>query len=98
MFKMLQTAGEQVAIELDGVEVSVPANVSVAAALLYLDKIPLRHSAVHGSPRAPFCMMGICFECLVEVDGTANQRACQLQVEAGMRLRRQLSPTAGGSD
>ena len=94
MFKMLEAAAGQVAIELDGVEVSVPADVSVAAALLYLDKIPLRHSAVHGSPRAPFCMMGICFECLIEVDGVVDQRACQIPVRAGMRLRLQLRTAA----
>ena len=91
MFRMLETTAAQIVIELDGVQETVPAGVSVAAALLYLDKIPLRHSAVNGAPRAPFCMMGICFECLIEVDGVANQRGCQLQVQAGMRLRRQLS-------
>jgi predicted molibdopterin-dependent oxidoreductase YjgC len=36
-------------------------------------------------------MMGICFECLIEIDGVADQRACQLQVRAGMRLKRQLA-------
>ena len=95
MFRLLETAGDaagaQLFIELDGVQESVPAGVSVAAALLYLDKIPLRHSAVNAAPRAPFCMMGICFECLVEVDGEPNQRGCQRQVEAGMKLRLQLS-------
>jgi len=97
MFRLLDEAGAQVVIELDGVQETVPANVSVAAALLYLDKIPLRHSAVNAAPRAPFCMMGICFECLIEVDGVANQRACQLPVQAGMHLRRQLSSETGGS-
>jgi predicted molibdopterin-dependent oxidoreductase YjgC len=97
MFRLLGAAGSQVVIELDGVQETVPADVSVAAALLYLDKIPLRHSAVNAVPRAPFCMMGICFECLIEVDGVANQRACQLQVQAGMNLRRQISPETGGS-
>ena len=97
MFRLLDEAGAQVVIELDGVQETVPANVSVAAALLYLDKIPLRHSAVNAAPRAPFCMMGICFECLIEVDGVANQRACQLQVQAGMHLRRQLLSETGGS-
>ena len=100
MFRLLETtgdaAGNQLVIELDGVQETVPAGVSVAAALLYLDKIPLRHSVVNAAPRAPFCMMGICFECLIEVDGVANQRACQLQVRAGMRLRRQFSSAAGG--
>lgn len=91
MFKRLDTDAEQVLIELDGVEVSVPAGVSVAAALLSLDILPLRQTPVSGAARAPFCMMGICFECLVEIDGIANQRACQLQVQAGMHLRRQLA-------
>ena len=91
MFKLLDANAEQVVIELDGAETSVPAGVSVAAALLAIDCLPLRQSAVSGSARAPFCMMGICFECLVEIDGVSNQRACQVQVQPGMRLRRQLS-------
>jgi predicted molibdopterin-dependent oxidoreductase YjgC len=94
MFRLLDAVGDQIVIELDGVQETVPAGVSVAAALLCLDKIPLRHSVVNATPRAPFCMMGICFECLIEVDGVANQRACQMQVQAGMRLRRQFSSVA----
>ena len=94
MFKLLDANAEQVLIELDGAETSVPAGVSVAAALLATGSMPLRHSAVSGSARAPFCMMGICFECLVEIDGVSNQRACQVQVRPGMHLRRQLSPSA----
>lgn len=97
MFKLLAEAPGQVIVELDEVEVSVPAGVSVAAALLLLDRIPTRHSAVTGAARAPFCMMGACFECLVEIDGVSNQRACQRQVEAGMRLRRQLHAGGDGS-
>ena len=95
MFKLLDDAAELVEIELDGLRVGVPPGVSVAAALLYLDRMPLRHTPVSGAARGPFCMMGVCFECLVEVDGVGNQRACQLPVRAGMRLRRQLSPVAG---
>ena len=92
MFRLLCDAGNLLVIELDGAEAKVPAGVSVAAALLYLDRIPTRHSVVKAAPRAPFCMMGICFECLIEIDGVVDQRACQLQVRAGMRLRRQLVP------
>ena len=92
MFRLLGATGDLVVIELDGVEVKVPAGISVAAAMLYLDRIPLRHSVVKGAPRAPFCMMGVCFECLIEVDGVVDQRACQLQLRPGMRLRRQLTP------
>jgi predicted molibdopterin-dependent oxidoreductase YjgC len=94
MFRLLGAASRQLIVELDGVEVSVPAGVSVAAALLYLERIPTRHSPITGAARAPFCMMGACFECLVEIDGV-SQRACQRQVEDGMRLRRQLRNSEG---
>jgi predicted molibdopterin-dependent oxidoreductase YjgC len=95
VFKLLGDADNLVVIELDGAEAKVPVGVSVAAALLYLDRIPTRHSLVKAAPRAPFCMMGICFECLIEIDGVVDQRACQLQVRAGMRLRCQLAPLDG---
>jgi predicted molibdopterin-dependent oxidoreductase YjgC len=94
MFKSLASSSAEVEVEIDGIEVTVPAGVSIAAALLYLDRIPTRSSPVSGAPRAPFCMMGICFECLVEVNGVANQRACQRAIEAGMKLRLQMSNQA----
>lgn len=98
MFKFLDKAElEAVEIELDGEMVSVPADISIAAALLALDAIPFRSSSISGAPRAPFCMMGVCFDCLLEVDGVNGQRACQVQVRAGMRIRRQLADCAGSS-
>jgi predicted molibdopterin-dependent oxidoreductase YjgC len=33
--------------------------------------------------------MGICFDCLVQVDGRLNQRACQVEVVEGMRVQTQ---------
>lgn len=91
MFRVLtSSAPEMVTIEFGGEAVSVPAGVSVAAAMLYLDAAPTRKTPVSGSPRAPFCMMGVCFDCLMEIDGNPNQRACQVEVVAGMRIKRQL--------
>ncbi len=91
MFRRLDDAATaRVAIELDGARVEVPAEVSVAAALLWLGVEPYRASALGGEPRAPYCMMGVCFDCLSEIDGCANQRACQVTVAPGMRVRRQL--------
>ncbi len=98
MFKRLRDvapAGDDVVILLDGETVSVPAGLSVAAALFFLDAVPSRQTPVGCAPRAPFCMMGACFECLIEVDGVGDQRACQLEVRSGMRLRRQLPAREG---
>ncbi len=37
-------------------------------------------------------MMGACFDCLVEIDGTPNRQACQVRVVEGMAIRRQDGP------
>jgi len=93
MFRRLDGApGDTVEISLDGAVVEVPQGIPLAAALLLLDRRPYRLAAVGAAPRAPYCMMGSCFECLVEIDGRRNQRACQVMVAGGMRVRRQLEP------
>jgi len=78
-----------VTIEFDGSAITVPSGTTVAAAVLSAGSTHTRLSPVNGTPRAPYCLMGVCFECLMEIDGRANQRACQTTVESGMRIRRQ---------
>ena len=46
-----------------------------------------------GEPRGLFCGMGVCFDCLVRIDGRASQRACMTKVEPGMRV----SPEPGAA-
>jgi sarcosine oxidase subunit alpha len=73
-----------VRIVIDGLPVEVPERISVAAALLGLER-PFRRS-VGGKHRAAVCGMGVCFECRVGIDGLAQQRACQVTVREGMRV------------
>jgi hypothetical protein len=61
----------------------------VAAALLAAGVSRFRATPVSGAARAPFCMMGACFECLVEIDGVPSRQACMVEVKAGMRIRSQ---------
>ena len=46
-----------------------------------------RQTPESGAPRAPFCMMGACYDCLVAVEGVTRQ-ACMMQVRAGLVLTR----------
>lgn len=62
---------------------------TVAAALLAAGHWRFRTTAVSGAARGPFCMMGVCFDCLVEIDGVANRQACMIEVRDGMQVRRQ---------
>ena len=73
---------------MDGKPIAVPAGASVAAALLLAGAVPSRGNPVSGAPRAPYCMMGVCFECLVEIDGIAERQACMIAAAEGMRVRR----------
>lgn len=62
---------------------------TVAAAVLSSNAGFTRTTPVSGTRRAPYCMMGVCFECLVTIDGTGNRQACMVPVEEGMRIETQ---------
>ncbi|HVW54407.1 MAG TPA: (2Fe-2S)-binding protein [Rhizobiaceae bacterium] len=88
MFKALErSSGNLVRIEIDGVELAVPASVSVAGACLLSGMSWLRASP-DGSLRGPFCMIATCFECRVTIDGVPGRLACQTRVREGMRVQR----------
>ncbi len=67
--------------------IEAAADDSVAAALLAASISCFGRTAVSGAPRAPFCMIGNCFDCLVEIDGETNLQACLVTVREGMRIR-----------
>ena len=93
MFKRLRE-GPTVRVTIDEADVAVPAGVSVAAAILLNNLGHCRTTPVSGEPRAPYCMMGVCFECLMEIDGEANRQACLVTVAEGMKIGRQLGASA----
>lgn len=82
----------QVRIHFNQYDLLVPAGVSVAAALLLHGQNVFHQSAVHKLPRGPYCMMGVCFGCLVEIDGKPNQQACLINVREGMVIRTVVLP------
>lgn len=90
MFKRLEDSSfELVTITVDGRSLEVPSTDTVAAALLASGDPSTRTTPVSGTPRAPFCLMGICYECMVVIDGRPNQRACKERVRDGMAIERQ---------
>lgn len=44
----------------------------------------VRHTRFGYEPRGMLCGIGVCFECLVTVDGRPNRRACMVQAKPGM--------------
>lgn len=74
---------------LDGAQVLARPGESVAAALLAQDSGATRTTPVTGAGRTPFCMMGVCFDCLVTIDGRQNVQACMVEAGEGMVIYRQ---------
>ena len=93
-FRRLDDDRPAVSFTYDGETVIARVGDSIAAALLAAGVISFRDTAVSGAPRSPYCLMGVCFECLVEIDGVGNRQACQTEVREGMRVRRQLGARA----
>jgi D-hydroxyproline dehydrogenase subunit gamma len=59
---------------------------SVAAALIERGVWACNQHAVTGLPRGPYCGMGVCFDCLVRVDGRTGVRSCMIRVHDGLRI------------
>ena len=91
MFKKLPDAGAAtVTVLIDGKPFQAPQGSTAAAAALLAGETSTRITAVSETPRAPYCMMGVCFECLMEIDGAPNQQACLVPIVENMRINRQL--------
>jgi len=91
MFRRLPEPGvvpEIVTVFVDGEPVVMRAGETAAAAVLLAGGAS-RTTPVSGVPRAPFCMMGVCFECLLVIDGVASRQGCLEEVRDGMRIERQ---------
>ena len=90
LFRRLEESDSRwVEVQVDGASTRVREGESVAAALFASGMRSCRTTPVSGAPRAPYCMMGVCFECLMVVDGRQDQQACMIVVRDGMDVQRQ---------
>lgn len=73
-------------VTVDGRTLRTEAGLSVGAALMTNGIVSWRTTRVAGRPRGLFCGIGVCFDCLLTIDGEPNQRACCVEVVDGMRI------------
>ena len=74
-----------VTIHVDGVPRRVPANTTLAVALLQMG-VPAFRRAADGAPRWPLCGMGTCLECRATVNGVVAVRTCMEPVREGLSV------------
>lgn len=77
------TTSTPVTISVDGSTVAGISGQSIAGVILASGSLAFRRTSVSGRPRGVFCGIGICFDCLVEVNGDRDVRACQRRAVDG---------------
>ena len=78
----------------DGEKIDAITGQSVAAALLAANQRTLRKTRFNNNDRGVFCGIGVCFDCLVVIDGITNQRACLIEAKPGMKVQTQVGNDA----
>lgn len=78
-----------VPVVIDGETVMAAEGEMLASVLLRTAPFYTRTTPVSEARRAPYCLMGVCFDCLAVVDGVASVQTCLIPVRAGMRVERQ---------
>lgn len=81
--------GSAFEITLDGDPVLAYPGETLATVLLAAGWRTFRPASNTGEPRGLYCGMGICFDCLVTLDGRPNVRACVTPAQPGARVERQ---------
>jgi predicted molibdopterin-dependent oxidoreductase YjgC len=76
-----------ITIMVDGQPVAAQAGQTVAAALIAAGWRSFGANPKTGAPLAPFCLMGVCFGCLCEIDGRPGEQACLQPVREGLAVR-----------
>lgn len=88
MFKSIapMSADTLISVYINGIKTPAKAGQTVVSVLLQNNHKYNRTTAVSGDMRSAYCLMGACFDCLVNIDGMANQQACLTTVTDGMRI------------
>jgi hypothetical protein len=95
---MAEPTEPPITIVFDGRPIRAVAGDSVGAALARAGVRAWRTTRRGVRPRGLFCGIGICYDCLLIIDGAADQRACLVPAVDGMDVQSTLevSPVADG--
>jgi len=82
--------------DFEGAPIAFSEGQTVGAALWAHGVRSWRTTRIAGRPRGLFCGIGVCFDCLVEIDGRPDQRACVVPARPGLAVHAQTG--AGRAD
>lgn len=81
--------GKQLQVEVNG-NPFIAFEGETVAALFAAEKLSAMRTTQEGEPRGMYCGMGVCFDCLVVINGITNTRACMTWLQDGMKISTQM--------
>jgi D-hydroxyproline dehydrogenase subunit gamma len=81
--------GRQISLQFDGRKIQAYEGETILGVMMAEGQRVLRYTPKEGRPRGMFCGIGVCYDCLVIVDGIPNTRACSTMVTDGMVVETQ---------
>lgn len=88
MFKRVANIGNGISFTFEGQVIEAEEGDTISAALLAAGVVGFRTSAEDGGARAPYCMIGNCFDCMVLIKGLGGRQACRERARSGMEISR----------
>lgn len=73
-------------MDFDGTPLPYEPGQSIGAALMNAGITSWRTTRKKGKTRGLFCGIGVCYDCLLTVDGQLNQRACIVPAAPGAKI------------
>jgi len=89
------TSDEPITVMVDGTPVAGVRGQTIAGVLLGSGTLAWRTTSAGQKPRGVFCGIGVCFDCLIVVDGQRDVRACQRRAVDGAVVETQHDPLPG---
>jgi predicted molibdopterin-dependent oxidoreductase YjgC len=77
---------EKLTLTVNGSNITAYKGETLLAALIATGYKKMKKSPLKNEPRGALCGMGVCFECIVTVNGTPNIRSCMTEVENNMKV------------
>lgn len=84
-----------VTFSFDGQPIRCDEGMTVGAALVASGVRSWRTTRVGQRPRGIFCAIGVCFDCLITVNGQPSVRACLATARGGDEVRSQVGTGHG---
>jgi predicted molibdopterin-dependent oxidoreductase YjgC len=81
--------GQAFEIVVDGELVTAYEGETVAAVLMAAGIRTTNQTPKQEEPRGMFCGIGLCYGCIMVIDGVPNTRSCQTLARPGMRIETQ---------